>query len=347
MKKLMSDLKEGTFQHLYLLTGEEAYLKRQYRDRLVHALIPEENSLNLTVFTGKQVSEAEIIEQAETLPFFSDRRVIVLEQTGFFKNAAERLPEYFASLPDYLYIVCSEDEVDKRNRMYKAVSKNGYVAEFPRQTDATLSTWTARLLISEGLQIRPSTMEYLLEKTGTDMTHIRLETDKLIHYCLSKRAASDDTAGSEGDAAQNAASAQPVPEVTREDIDAIITDQTENRIFDMIFALTEHKRRAAMDLYADLLALREPSMRILYLIGLQYNRLLLIHELDAEGAGASEIASKAGMPPFAVKKNLRLARSYSREKLEECVRQCVAADEGVKTGRMSDQLAVEMLLMAL
>ena len=70
-----------------------------------------------------------------------------------------------------------------------------------------------------------------------------------------------------------------------------------------------------MDLYADLLALKEPPMKILSLIGMQYNRLLMTKELADQGLSDSQIAQKAGMPPFAVKKQRRLHKNYSREKL--------------------------------
>mgnify|MGYP002243766375 CR=1 FL=1 len=41
MKSLNEDLKTGQFKQIYLLYGEEAYLKKQYRDRLTKALLPE------------------------------------------------------------------------------------------------------------------------------------------------------------------------------------------------------------------------------------------------------------------------------------------------------------------
>ena len=86
MKDLQNDIKTGSWQRVYLLFGEEDYLRQQYRDRLVKALCPEEDTMNFTRFSGKDVNPAEVIDLAETVPFFADRRVIYLEDTGFFKN---------------------------------------------------------------------------------------------------------------------------------------------------------------------------------------------------------------------------------------------------------------------
>ena len=66
--------------------------------------------------------------------------------------------------------------------------------------------------------------------------------------------------------------------ITEEDIDAVCITQVTNKIFDMIAAIANRQTRKAMDLYEDLLTLKEPSMRILFLIARQFNQILsLIH----------------------------------------------------------------------
>lgn len=323
MKQLNEDIKTGSFRHVYLLYGKEHYLRNQYRDRLVKALLPEDSGMNFTVFGGDHLSEGAVIDQGETLPFFADRRVIRLDRTGLFKAQSDLLPDYVKSVPDYLYMVFTEDEVDKRSRLYKAVSQAGRCVEFGEQDEQTLGNWVVRMLSNEQLKIRRSSLSHLLERTGSDMNRIATETDKLIHFCAGKE------------------------EVTLEDIDLIVSDLPEDRVFDMITALTRHKQREAMDLYADLIALKEPPLKILSLISSQYNRLLMISELKAQGLPDGEIAKKAGMPPFAVKKSAGLARSYTAEQLKAVLELCASSDEDIKTGRISDRNAVELLLVHL
>ena len=321
MKELIDDIKNGIFRHVYLLYGEESYLKLLWRDRLQKALIPEENSMNLNIFSGKGISEAAVIDQAETVPFFSDRRVIRLDNTGLFSSQTELLPAYLEQLPDYLVLIFTETEIDKRNRLFKAVSKYGYCAEFKEQSSVTIEKWILQLIGPSGLKIRKSNMDFLISRTGTDMSRVLLETDKLIHYCEGQE------------------------EITREAIEKVTTEQPENHIFEMISAVTEKQYRTAMKLYADLLAMKEPPLRILYLVGLQYNRLLMIHELDESGKGAQEMASEIGISPYAVKKHLRLARNLTREQLKTAVENCTLLEEDVKTGRIGDRLAVELAML--
>ena len=74
MKSLNEDLKTGQFKQIYLLYGEESYLKRQYRERLVRAMIPEGDTMNYAVYEGKNIDIKEVIDLAETLPFLSSRQ---------------------------------------------------------------------------------------------------------------------------------------------------------------------------------------------------------------------------------------------------------------------------------
>ena len=105
MKRVIEDIKTGEFKQIYLFTGSEDYLKFQYRDKLIQALMPEGDTMNLSRFQGKGQDVREIISLGETMPFFAERRMIVLEDTGFFKNSCGDLADYLERIPEYLYPV--------------------------------------------------------------------------------------------------------------------------------------------------------------------------------------------------------------------------------------------------
>ena len=130
----------------------------------------------------------------------------------------------------------------------------------------------------------------------------------------------------------------------KKDIDAICSPQIANRIFDMIAAIANRKTRQAMDLYEDLLTLKEPPMRILFLIARQFNQILQVKELAAQGMDRAAIASRLKLQPFVVGKVMAQARAFTREQILSYVNLCVDAEESVKTGRLSDRLAVELLI---
>ena len=319
MKRLQEDIKTGNFKKIYLLCGEEAYLRQQYKEKLIHALNPTEDTMNFSKYEGKGIEVREIIDLCETMPFFADYRVVLVENSGFFKNKCEELAEYLKNLPDYVRFVFVE--VDKRSKMYKAVKSAGAIVDFAKQDEKTLMRWAAGILSREGRKITTRDMELFLTKTGTDMGNIRNELEKLITYTMGQDI------------------------VTRADIEAVCTTRTENKIFDMVRAVTEKNQRKALDLYNDLLTLKEPPMRILFLLSKQFRQLCLAKKMSGEGASQNEIASRLGIPPFAVRNIMSCARAYKVEELEEAERDFVDAEEAVKTGRLQDTLSVELLIV--
>ncbi len=322
MRQLNEDIRQQNFRQVYLLYGQERYLRRQYRDKLKNALCQEGDTMNTHFFEGKDVSVEEIVDLAETLPFFADRRTIFITDSGLFKSGGEKMAEYLSNPSESAYFVFTESEVDKRSKLYKAVQAKGYAAEFGEQDENTLKRWAAGILARENMKITESTVQLFLGKTGTDMENIQMELEKLICYCMGREV------------------------VTAEDVEAVCTVRISNHIFDMINAIAAGQQRRALELYYDLLALKEPPMRILFLIARQCNMLLQVKELGARGFDSRAIAPKIGVPPFVAGKYLGQAAKFKSAALRGAVEKCVEAEEAVKTGRMNDKMSVEILILS-
>lgn len=322
MKQLNEDIKQGNFRQAYLLYGEERYLRRQYRDKLRKALCSEDDTMNTHFFEGRNIEVGEIIDLAETLPFFADRRVIFLSNTGLFKSGGEKMAEYLASPNESTFFIFTESEIDKRSKLYKTIQSKGYAAEFTVQDENTLKRWVAGILGREGKKITENTLQLFLSKTGSDMENIQMELEKLICYCLDRDI------------------------VTAEDVEAVCATRVANHIFDMINAIAARQTKQALELYYDLLALKEPPMRILFLIARQCNMLLQAKELKNKGFDNRTIGSKIGVAPFIAGKYLNQAAQFRTSVLRRAVVKCVEAEEAVKTGRLNDMMSVEMLILS-
>ncbi len=319
MQVLNQDINEKTFKQVYLLYGDEPFLVGNYKKRLREA-IAGDDTMNFNYFEGKNPDVREIISLADTMPFFSERRLILIDSSGFFKSAPEELVNYLPQMPDTTCLIFCESEVDKRNKLYKKIKDMGYVAELNKQNSDQLMKWAAGILAKDGKKITKPVMEYFLERTGDDMENIRTELEKLICYTMGRDV------------------------IMKEDVEAIGTVHVTNRIFEMVSAIVAGNTRKAMDLYEDLLTLKEPPMRILFLIARQFNQLLLVKELASKGNDKGAIASKLKVPPFAVSKLMTQAKAFSKEQILSYVELCVKSEEAVKTGQLSDRMAVELLI---
>ena len=146
MQTLNQDIKDRTFKPVYLLFGEEAFLKKSYKSRLREALT-DGDTMNYNYFEGKGMNVNEIIGLADTMPFFAERRLVLIDGSGFFKSSApEELVNYIPEIPESTCMVFVENEVDKRNKLYKKVKDNGYAAELKKQDADQLMRWAAGIL---------------------------------------------------------------------------------------------------------------------------------------------------------------------------------------------------------
>ncbi|SFB72078.1 DNA polymerase III subunit delta [Butyrivibrio sp. YAB3001] len=320
-RQLNEDIKNGTFKHCYLIYGEEAYLRIQNRDKLVKALAGDASSMNFSRFEGDSIKPGEIIDLAETMPFLSDKRVILIENSGFFKSGCAELADYLKNPSETTFFIFAEKEVDKRKDIYKAVSKTGFEMCCEEQDEGTLKTWIAGKIKSEGKSISPRAVAFMIDRVGTDMSNISSEIEKLVCYCMYR------------------------DEITEEDIEAVCANWLTNRIFAMMDAIVEKNQKRAINLYYDLLALKEPPAKILALITRQFNLMLQIKEMSDNHKNNSAIASAVKLAPFLVGKYVNWAKAYTRQDLVEALELCASNDEAVKSGKLDYVISIEMVII--
>lgn len=151
-------------------------------------------------------------------------------------------------------------------------------------------------------------MELFLSKTGNDMELITQELEKLLCYTMEKDI------------------------IEAEDVEAICANQISGKIFDMVELLDAKESKRALDLYYDLLMLKEPAMRILFLVTRHFQILMQLSDMMGGGFDYKSMASKVGVPEFAVRKYAGQARAFQGKRLEQIVRECVQHGEISKPG---------------
>ena len=320
MKTIAADIKSGQFKNAYLICGEEEYLKLNYKNQLVKAIVGED-TMNLGIYEGKNFDVNEVIDTAETFPFFAERRLIVMDGTGLFKSGGEELAEYMSKIPDSTIFLFVEQDVDKRSKMYKAVKKNGYICEINRQTEKDLAMWAARIFAHDGKKITNANMSYLIANVGTDMEVLSKEIEKLISYDMEKEV------------------------ISKEDIDAVCVKQLNVRIFDMVDAISVKNQKKTLDCYYELIAEKEPPMRILFMVARQFNLILQAKDLSARGMSKDQVASAMGVQGFIASKSINQSRNFSVSELKAALEESVKTEEMIKKGAMDENIGVEMLLV--
>ena len=211
MLRIEDELKNNQISRFQLLYGEERYMVQYYRNQLIEKLSNSDDEMNRTFFRDKP-EPSQIAEAAQILPFFAENRLIVVEDSGYFKSSSD-MADYVESFPETTYIIFVEREIDKRNRLFKWINKNGCVTECTRQPEHMLKRWIAGYMKKAGKSISTKGAERLIERVGTDMEMLSNELEKCIGYVGESKLID-------------------VPEV-----DAICSGVTVSKMFDMIDAV--------------------------------------------------------------------------------------------------------------
>jgi len=321
---VLSDLKQGTLKNLYLLYGEEAELRRVYTERLIRAVGNETDGMNFQRFDGRAATPDAIMEAADTMPFFAESRTILVKDSGLFKSKQDELADYLKALPPTTYLIFSEAEADRKYRLYKTVEECGCAQEFVRLTGQALKTEVAVRIAKAGLRVKESTVDYLLEQTGTDLTAVQNQLDKVCAYAMGRE------------------------ELTKEDVDAVVTNLAEREAYLLTGAVADRDRKAAMDCYYELMRMKakaaEPMGLIVQLINL-FQLLLQIKELRLKGEDEKTIISRVKVNPGRYYYLKKQAAVRTREELIGVLKDCVRAEEDIIRRGMNDRVTLEMLIV--
>lgn len=325
MGKIDEDIK-STIGKCYLIYGEDTFRRKSYEDKLRKKTVDEAaQMMNVSVFNDIKTTAGQVIEAAETFPFLSDRRFILVKDCGFLsegkKAESDLLAEYVANMSDTSCILFSEEKADKRLKLYKAIDKTGACEEIKPFDEKALIDLISKKLSKNGIKISRSLCANMVRNSGENVELLSNDTDKLIAYL-----------GGKG-------------EVTAKDIDSICSKTSEAKVFDMVNAMISANSERALEIYRNLLNLNESPFMILSLISRQFRIILKSKSMSESGMPNTDIAKKIGVPPFAVSGALKQANSFTYEVLCKALNACLQTDYGIKLGKIDPEAGVETLIV--
>lgn len=321
MKRIDMDIKNGQLNHVYLLYGEERYLIRQYRDKLKKAIIDPDDTMNIASYEGTDFDVKDLIIAADTMPFFAERRLILVQDSKLFKKNTDALAEYFENIPETTYFVFVEDEVEEKTKIFKAANKIGTTVKFTTPKEDVLRKWIIGRIGKEGKDITQAAYQSFIEKTGTDMENIEKELEKLICYTMDKKA------------------------IEAADVEAVTTEQISSKIYELVNVISNHQQKQALDMFYDLLSQKEKPSRILYSLTKHFDTLLTIKIMSSQGFNTREMEDRTGLKDWMIRKYQGQTRAFSIELLKKAVQDGVEYETAIKTGHIEEQLAVELFII--
>lgn len=325
MRSIDSQIDSGDFRRIYLLFGKEHYLLKKNRKRLLTALgVTDRSDMNFTRLTERDFSVPVLISDSDTLPFFADRRVILVEESGFFKGNKkdkDTLVSYIPQIPESTVIVFVESEVDKRDRLYKAVSKNGTAEEFLLPGEGELAGWIGKRLKDDGMSMRHEAWNEFFIRCGSSMDLMDEEYSKLSAYCWERK------------------------QIEKSDVEAVCVNSSETRVFALTDAIADRDASRIFRVYGDMLRQNEPAPMILSLIERQLMQLYDLKQMEAKGASADEKKKVLGISnSYVINRLSSNQKKFSESELKHLLKKAGDYEEDFKSGRIKETVALELLL---
>ncbi|HCO63078.1 MAG TPA: DNA polymerase III subunit delta [Clostridiales bacterium] len=331
LQALKQALKEGRPGPLYVLYGEETYLRDYYLRQLKAQLLPPGlEDFNLHTVQGSDCSVEWIEQLTDSVPVMSERTMVLVtdfDLSALGERPREQLIQLLAQLPDYCCLVFFYDilpyKLDGRSKLAAALKNHGCVVNFQRQKPEDLVPWIVRRFKAEGQAIHPEDARYLLFLCGDLMTNLASEIHKI----------STSTAA---------------PHITRQHIDAVAIPQVEAIVFQMTDAVARRDFEKAAAVLADLLHNQEEPVRILaamsrYFLQLYTARLYLDH-----ARSVSQLAQTLGLShPWQGDKLMDAARRFSLPWCRHALGRCAQTELAIKSSALGGQEALISLLMEL
>lgn len=326
---LKKDLQAGTPGRLYLLYGEEDYLKKHYLEELKTTLVDDTFAeFNLVLLEGRGLTPEALTEAVESYPAFAERKLVIVNDFDLYKPPVAFqgvLSELLSDLPDYICLVFYYDTLalkpDKRTKMHALLDKTACFAEFSHLDERELIAWVRRRVRALGKDIDQDTCAYLIFLCGTSMTNLITEIEKAAAHCT-------------------------LDEIKRYNIDAVCTRVLDAVIFDLTDAITARRFDKAIAIVGDLLAQKNTEVAIFSAI-LRHIQRLYAAKLSAQSRGGSKelLALIGSGSSFYAQKLTNAARGVSLEWLREAVRICGETDAALKSSAADKQKILELALL--
>lgn len=320
-KAAVAKLQTGEPERLYLLYGEEDYLREHFMSLLrKKCLEPAGEEFNHKLLRGPALDLNQLEEAVNAVPFFAERTLVEVRDFDFNRcteTSSNRLKQLITDIPDYctlVFVVGADYDLDGRKSAIKAVKKQGQSVEFVPQSGDALLTWINRRFRALGKQIARPEAEQLVFFSGQLMSGLIPEIEKVASYAKGEQ-------------------------ITSADIEAVAHHIPEAVVFSMTDALGAQDYNRAAGILQELLQMRdEPPIKLLAVIGQQMRNLYAARLTLDKKLGRQYLMKTAKLRyDFLADKLLRAAKQFSLQQLEADVRACAECDYAMKSSGADDR----------
>ncbi|MFC0233646.1 DNA polymerase III subunit delta [Vagococcus entomophilus] len=333
IQQVLAEIRKNKLAPVYLITGNERYLADTFKKELLQQVLNGAgDEFNLSTFDMEETPLSIAVEEASSVPFFGDYRIVFIERPYFLTaekkaiemdHQVEELLQYLAhpSPTTILVIFALYEKLDERKKVVKQLKKETQVVDVHAMKEAELKSYCQQYIQSEGYTITTEAFEQLLRLTDMELTKVMGEMAKLFLYTADSK------------------------KITKEDVRGLVPKSLEHNIFDMVTYVLKGQTESALSLYQDLLLQGEETIKLNAVLVSQFRLLVQVKMLGGLGYQQKNIADVLKIHPYRVKLAMQQCKQFSLDALGTTLDELVENEYKMKTGKMDKELLFELFLL--
>lgn len=331
---LNKNIKNKKISNSYILCGIDEELIKESINNIIKPFVSNDGmDLNYIKMDGLTTDFDSIKNACETMPFFSDKKVVVIYRANFLKEKCDSEgKKLFSEIKEYLkdisettilimyYVFNDKRENPKKNKKLMSLDKITNIVHIEKLKREGFVKKVSEIFKIQKAEIGNMEVRYFCEKVPSNLDIVKYEIDKLISYANGRK-------------------------IKKEDIDKLLPRKSEDDIFDLVDLISQRKIEKAMDMLDELLFKADQHMLIITSIEKQFKTLYDVKAYLNEGKSSSDLEKILRRPKFVCDKLSNLSKKFTRKQLEGLLRICLDTENVLKSSTVDKKTELEFLLI--
>jgi len=331
--KIWRNIKNGQIAPVYCIVGEESYFIDETINRLKSALTVNEE-LEMMTFDLEESPVDLVIDEADTYPFFTERKLVIAKNALFLKatekgkekidHDLKRLELWLDHPSDFAVTVfiAPYEKLDERKKITKAMKQNSVVLNAETLNENDLSVWIRNAVDAYGKTISNEAVDKLVEMVGANMLQLQMEIEKICLYL-----------------------GQDEKQITDNLVQDLVAKTLEHDAFKMLNAYLEHNNTEALKIYHDLLRQKQEPIMLVGLLSSNIRTMNNVYYLQKKGYHPTQIAKNLKIHPYRVKLMVENRKRPSEENILKALQKLSEIDLQLKSTGGNRERLLEMFLL--
>lgn len=327
-------IKSGVDSSCLLMCGQDETLIKEYANRVIDKCLDDNfRELNLVKFDGNSMTFDGLMNACETLPFMSDKKVVVVQRAKFLRDdsdsaAAEvykKFEKYADQIPSSCMLVMYyvfDSKREKPSKKLAKLDKKVMVAKIDKMKGVALEGKVKSLFDDRGRDIGKVELRLLCSLLDNNMGIIENEVEKLIMYTHGR-------------------------EITKKDIADLFPKASDDDVFDMVDFLSQKRVEKAIESMNELVFKGEKIPYVLYMIERQFKILFGIKLGMEKKKDKNTLVRELGLHPYVCEKLMTLSKKFTLAQIERAIELCLDSEEKMKSTSLDQITEMELLMISI